>query len=154
MKCQYLALGAALAAAMTLAACGGDDDDPAEETPAAVVTPEPDPPAMDAAEGTPAAGFELADIVGVWAETPGQCGTDDELIIAPDAFLVGAEACIVTGVDAAEIGLAIQLLCPVADAAPGTTTWTVAAFGDTPFTEIAITDGDVTTAFSTCAAAE
>jgi len=152
MNKQSLALVAAFAAALTLAACGGDDEEPIDETPAAAVTPEPDPPAM--ADGAAATNIALADIVGVWAETPGQCETDDRLIIAPDAFLLGAEGCIVTGLEAGAEGLAIQLLCPVEDAAPGTTTWTVAAFGEAPYTDITITDDGATTAFSRCVAAE
>lgn len=153
MNKRSLALGAAFAAALTLAACGGDDDEePIDDTPAAAITPEPDPPAM--ADGAAATNIALADIVGVWAETPSQCGTADELIIAPDAFAVGEEACIVTGVDTVDGGLSIQLICPVEDAAPGTITWMVAAFGEAPYTDITITDDGVTTGFATCLAAE
>jgi len=153
MNTRYLALGAAIATALTLAACGGDDDEePVDETPAAAVTPEPDPPADDG--GAAATNIALADIVGVWAEAPDQCGTPDELIIAPDAFAVGEEACIVTGVDTVDGGLSIQLICPVEDAAPGTITWIVAAFGEVPYTDITITDDGATTAFASCIAAE
>lgn len=153
MNTRYLVLGTAFAAALTLAACGGDDDEePVDETPAAAVTPEPDPPGI--ADGAAATNIALDDIVGVWAETLDQCGTADELIIAPDAFAVGEEACIVTGVDTVDGGLSIQLICPLEDAAPGTITWTIAAFGEAPYTEITITDDGATTAFVSCLAGE
>lgn len=108
-------------------------------------------PAMDA--GAPNAEVALADFVGVWAQTAEACGTD-ELIIAPDAFVAGEETCIVTGAEAGDDGLTVELLCPVEGAEPGTTTWTIAAVGEAPYTEINITDAETTTAFVTCVATE
>lgn len=181
MRKQYLGLAAAFAAALTLSACGGDDEEPAED---AATIDEGEPamdagapamdagapamdagapamdagaPAMDAGApaGEPVAGVTLANLVGIWAETPEQCGTDAEIIIAPDAITMGDEACIVTGAESVEGGLAVDLLCPVADAEPTAVTWTIAAFGDAPYTDVTITDEDGgTTALVACAPAE
>ena len=108
-------------------------------------------PAMDA--GAPATEITLDDVVGAWAETAEACGVNEQ-ILAPDAVAFGEETCIVTGAEMAEGGLAVELLCPVEGAEPATTTWTIAALGEAPYTEITITDADATTAFVACVAAE
>ncbi len=140
------------APAMDADAPAMDADAPAMDADAPAM--DADAPAMDAdapAMDAPAAEVDLADFVGTWAETADACGVN-ELVITEEEVILGEETCIVAAAEAADGGLGLTLLCPVEGAEPGTTTWTIAAVGDAPYTEINITNDDATTTFVACAA--
>ena len=164
MNKRSYALAGAFAAAFGLAACGGDEEDtadiepvvedagPAMEAEPPLLDAEPpaiaaEPPAIEAAAG----GMEVAlrDLTGLWAQTPERCETDPVTITA-DIFALGELSCIVTGVDDVEGGMAVGLLCLVADAEPQVETWTVNPIGEAPHTQISITMGEAVAELTRC----
>lgn len=137
MKINSYAATGMIAACLMLGACGGDDEADESSAENAVDAGEmalaDDAAALAEPAATPpaeAAGVAIGidDVVGVWGNAE-LCAVEP-LIIGPDFVSVSDEACIVTGLNSTEAGLAIELLCPVEGAEPRPETWTVTTLGE------------------------
>lgn len=165
---RHAAVGAILAAAVSLSACGDDGEDDTANSADATVEEEaaaPSEPAVEAGEVAvtgqePAAGTDgaatvalaMSDLIGLWAEDADACAAEQTTTITSD-FIVpggGGAPCLITSTEAAGASIAVGLTCTAGEDAE-TEAWRITATGDArPATTIEIDLGGDVLALSRC----